>query len=196
MRISILVQIAEEQGGLIDSGTARQAGISRAALFALCKAEKLCRVAKGYYILPDAIQDELLLLYRRSPKIVFSHETALFLHGLSDRTPDMPTFTSAAGNMPSEQLRSECRVYYVQKKYLEYGRIMLPSCAGNLIPVYNLERTVCDVLRSRNRLDPELVTAALRRYAARPDKDLNQLYRLAGTFRVITPLSRYMEVLL
>ena len=53
----------------------------------LCKDDKIQRIVKGQYILPDDMQDELLSISKRSDKIIFSHETALFLHGISDRTP-------------------------------------------------------------------------------------------------------------
>ena len=47
-----------------------------------CKAEKIHRIVKGQYVLPEDMQDELLSISRRSGKIIFSHETALFLLSL------------------------------------------------------------------------------------------------------------------
>ena len=83
-----LAAIANKNGGIIETKTAAQRGISKAMLYKLCKAEKIHRIVKGQYVLPEDMQDELLSISRRSGKIIFSHETALFLHGISDRKTD------------------------------------------------------------------------------------------------------------
>ena len=84
-------------GGIIETKTAAQRGISKAMLYKLCKADKIHRIVKGQYVLPEDMQDELLSISRRSRKIIFSHETALFLHGISDRTPFEHTVTAPSG---------------------------------------------------------------------------------------------------
>ena len=61
---------------------------------------------------------------------------------------------------------------------------------------YNEERTICDMLRSRSRLDEETVISAVKNYAAYKEKDLNLLAVYAKQFRVSKELKRYMEVLL
>ena len=88
-----LAAIAQEHGGIIETKTAIAHGISKAMLYKLCKEDKIHRIVKGQYILPDDMQDELLSISKRSNQIIFSHETALFLHGISDRTPFEHTIT-------------------------------------------------------------------------------------------------------
>ena len=62
-------------------------GISRQTLSMYVKENLLVRTRRGTYILPDSIHDDMYTLSLRSENIVFSHESALFLNGLSDRTP-------------------------------------------------------------------------------------------------------------
>ena len=64
------------------------------------------------------------------------------------------------------------------------------------MPVYDLERTVCDMIRSRNRVGSETFLAALKLYTADPKKDLNRLYSYAKRLRIATVLRQYLEVLL
>lgn len=92
-----LATIAKEHGGIIETKIAAQYGISKAMLYKLCKEDKILRIVKGQYILPDDLQDELLSISRRSKNIIFSHETALYLHGISDRTPFEHTITAPSG---------------------------------------------------------------------------------------------------
>ena len=67
---------------------------------------------------------------------------------------------------------------------------------GNIVRCYDTERTICDILRSRNRIDEETVISAVKNYAASPDKDLNRLAVYSSMFGVDKELKRYMEVLL
>ena len=148
------------------------------------------------YILPDNLEDELLSISKRSTQIIFSHETALFLHGISDRTPFEHTITAPSGCIPSAAIKAECKVYYIKPELFALGKTELKTPAGNLVPCYDLERTVCDVIRSRNKLGTETFLTALKLYAVNPKKDLNRLNTYAKQMRVANVLRQYLEVLL
>ena len=191
-----LTCIAKSHGGIIETKIAAQHGISRMTLSALCKKGELCRIAKGQYILPDDLQDELLSISLRSGKVLFSHETALFLHGISDRVPFVHTVTAPSACIPSASIKSECRVYYIKPELFELGRTKLKTPAGNTVSAYDLERTICDVIRSRNKIGTETFIAALKLYAASPKKDLNRLSSYAKMMRLSNVMRPYMDVLL
>ena len=191
-----LAVIAKTHGGIIETKIAAQRGISKAMLYKLCKEDKIHRIVKGQYILPDDMQDELLAISNRSERIIFSHETALYLHGISDRTPFEHTVTAPSGCIPSAAIKSECKVYYIKPELFELGKTTLRTPAGNDVPAYDLERTICDVIRSRNKLGTETFLAALKLYAANPRKNLNQLNTYAKQMRVEKVLRQYLEVLL
>ena len=191
-----LIAIAKTHGGIIETKIAAQHGISKAMLYKLCKEDKIHRIVKGQYILPDDMQDELLAISNRSERIIFSHETALYLHGISDRTPFEHTLTAPSGCIPSSAIKSECKVYYIKPELFELGKTTLRTPAGNDVLAYDLERTVCDVVRSRNKLGTETFIAALKMYAANPKKNLNQLNTYAKQMRVEKVLRQYLEVLL
>ena len=194
--ISELAGIASKNGGIIETKTAAQYGISKAMLYKLCKAGKIHRIVKGQYVLPEDMQDELFSISRRSEKIIFSHETALFLHGISDRTPFEHTITAPSGCIPSTAIKAECKVYYIKPELFELGKTMLKTPAGNSVLCYDLERTVCDVIRSRNKIGTETFLSALKQYSASPKKDLNRLDEYARQMRTAGILHQYLEVLL
>ena len=191
-----LTAIAKSHGGIIETKVASQRGISKAMLYKLCKENMIHRIANGQYILPDDMQDELLAISNRSAKIIFSHETALYLHGISDRTPFEHTVTAPSGCIPSAAIKSECKVYYIKPELFELGKTTLKTPAGNNVPTYDLERTICEVVRSRSNLGTETFLAALKLYAADPKKDLNRLNSYAKKLRVSNVLRQYLEVLL
>lgn len=188
--------IAINNGGIITTSAADKSSVSRSMLHKLCKEGKIERIADGQYILQSDIQDELYSLSLRSNKFVFSHETALFLHGLSDRTPFEHTVTISADSSPSEFMKRECKIYYIKAELFDLGKTKINTQFGNSVSTYNLERTVCDLIRSRNRIGTETLLAALKAYSLRPDKNLNLLYDYAIKLRVSSALRKYMEVLL
>ena len=87
-------------------------------------------------------------------------------------------------------------MYYIKPELFELGKTMLKTPAGNEVVAYDLERTICDVIRSRNKMGTETFLAALKMYAASPKKDLNKLNSYAKMMRVSNILRQYLEVLL
>ena len=191
-----LAAIAQEHGGIIETKTAIAHGISKAMLSILCREDKIHRIVQGQYILPDDMQDELLSISKRSNQIILSHETALFLHGISDRTPFEHTITVPSDYTVSAAIKNECKVYYIKPDLFEIGRTTLNTPAGNEVPVYDLERTICDMIRSRSKVGTETFLAALKLYAASPKKDMNKLHSYAKKMRVANVLRQYLAVLL
>ena len=191
-----LAAIAKENGGIIETKIAAQRGISKAMLYKLCKAEKIHRIVKGQYVLPEDMQDELLSISRRSGKIIFSHETALFFHDLTDREPLKYSITVKTGYNPSRLREDGVQVYTVKKELHGAGVTTAKTPFGHAVPVYDMERTICDLLRSRNHIEMQTFQGALKAYARRKDKDLRTLMRYAKLFRVEKILRQYLEVLL
>lgn len=194
--ITVLEIIGKEHGGIIESKVAAEHGVSKALLYKLCKDGKIHRIVKGQYIFPDDMQDDLLSICKRSDNIIFSHETALYLHGISDRTPFEHTVTAPSGCIPSASIKSECKVYYIKPELFKLGATTLKTPYGNNVTAYDLERTICDVIRSRNKVGTETFLASLKMYAASPKKDLNKLNSYAKKMRVSNILRQYLEVLL
>jgi len=194
--IAQLQSLAARNGGIIATKTATDEGISRQVLAKLCIDGVLQRVARGQYIFADEMQDELLSIAKRSTNLIFSHETALFLHGISDRTPFEHSVTAPSNRVPSKAILRECKVYYIKPELFELGRTSLPTPAGNQVAVYDLERTICDAIRSRSKIGTETFLAALKAYAASPKKNLNRLNDYAKQLRISGVVRKHLEVLL
>ena len=191
-----LGKLARQGGGIVSTKRAEAAGISRATLSKLCQQGKLQRIARGQYSFGDSLADELLSFSLRTEQLIFSHETALFLHGMSDRTPFVHSVTVSSSYIPSPSLRSECKVYYIKPELFDLGQITLPTTFGNLVPCYDMERTLCDILRSRNKIGTETLLAALKQYAACREKNLNRLSQYAAKMNLTNLVRQYLEVLL
>ena len=137
------------------------------------------------------------MLHKRCPNAVFSHDEAFYYYGLTDREPLVHTLTIYSGYNTHRLIADgSCKVYTVKRELLNIGKTVVEDNDGNMIPMYDLERTICDLIRSRNRIEIQDFNSALKAYVARNDKDLNRLMEYAKLFRVDNVIRRYMEVLL
>jgi len=189
-------ELLQRSNGVLLTSEAEKAGIPRKQLLKLVKDGILERTERGVYVKADGMEDVLYSLQKRAGKIVYSHETALFLHNLTDRNPFRYSITVPSGYKPSESIKSRCKIYYIKSDLLDLGKIELPSGFGHPVVVYDMERTICDIARSRSRIDTQVFTEALKNYSNRKEMDLNKLNIYARQFGIHNLLRQYLEVLL
>jgi hypothetical protein len=75
------------------------------------------------------------------------------------------------------------------------GIVEINSPCGNPIRVYDIERSLCDILRGKGS-DIQIVGTAMKKYATSKEKDIHKLMQYADQLRVKPKVLRYMEVLL
>ena len=192
----IILEAMKNNNNMITTSQAVKMGFSRELLSWYVKEGELERERQGFYVLSDTVYDDMYAFMLHSEKIVFSHDTALFLNDLSERTPFVHTVTIPSNTRLSPGIRDECICYYIKPELYELGITDRKTTFGNRVRCYNAERTVCDLLRSRNRLDEETVISGIKKYAASTEKNLKLLAEYASQFGVSKILRRYLEVLL
>lgn len=189
-------KVLKDQNGVIITSDLARFNIPRTYLSVLEKNKEIERVSRGVYKTPGAIEDEMYTFQSVYKSSVYSHETALFLHDLTDRTPLQYSVTVPSGYHSTALNGSGHKIYYVSRSLFDLGVISMQSPHGNEIRVTNLERTICDILRSRNQMDIQYVNSALKRYVARKDKNINLLYNYAKVFHIQKTVRQNLEVLL
>lgn len=188
--------ILKEQGGILRAADLLQHGIPRTHLSTLEKNGEIQRISRGVYSAANALIDEMANIQARYKGAIFSHETALYLLELTDRTPLFYSVTVPTGYNATSLKTSGVKVYFVKRGLYPMGLITMKSPHGRDVKTFNLERTICDVLRSRNQLDVQFVNEALKRYAGKKEKNIDLLYAYAGLFRIRKIARQYIEVLL
>jgi len=191
-----ILKILEQNKGFITSAQVTNAGLQRRALSELVAANRICRVERGIYALPETWEDDMYFLQHRYAKGVFSNGTALYLHGLTDRTPQAYTLTFPRGYNAAGLKKHNVKAKFVTPDTYDMGIIEMPSPSGNPLRVYDIERTLCDIVKGSNALDIQLVNQAMKIYAESKGKDMTRLVSYAERLRVKPKILRYMEVLL
>lgn len=190
------INIAKKQNGYITATDATRMGIPRRKLSEAVTKGDLQQIERGLYALPDVWEDEYVMAQHRFSRGIYSHETALFLHGLTDRTPETLTMTFSRGYNTSAVKKTGLIAKTVSGNLLDLGISRLETPFGNEIIAYNIERTLCDIVRGKASPDPQVVTPAMKLYAASKEKDINLLLDYAKKLSVVGKVRTYMEVLL
>lgn len=185
-----------DTSGMLLTKNAIQGDIKKDEFYRFIAANHFEKAAHGIYLSPEAWEDESFVLHQRCPQAVFSHDEALFYHGLTDREPMQQTLTIYSGYNTQKLKESGIKVFTIKKELLNVGKIEVENSYGHKIPVYDLERTICDLMRSRRYFEIQDFQTAIKTYVKRQDKDLNKLMTYAPLFRIEKRIRQYMEVLL
>ena len=183
-------------GGILKTAHVVSAKIPKPILYDYVKERGVEQAAHGIYISAEAWTDAMYLLHLRCAQAVFSHESALFFHDLTDREPNPYSITVKTGYNPASLQADGIKVYTIKKELHDVGIVTMNTPFGNPVPVYDMERTICDLIRSRSGIETQTFQDALKQYAKRKDKNLRNLMRYAQMFRVEKLLRQYLEVLL
>ncbi len=194
--MTCLADIARDHNGYISSSQATSAGIPRRLLTEAVASGKLVQVDRGLYALPNIWEDELYIMQHRFAKGVYSDETALYLHGMTDRAPFSltMTFPRAYNAKTAREAGIVCRT--CADDVLELGRCEISTQYGNVVRSYDVERTLCDIVRGQKVVDMQLVVPAMQAYARNRNRDMAKLMEYASKLGVEAKVRTYMEVLL
>ena len=196
MNYDKILKIVKNNNGYITTKEVVNNGIERRFLTNMVKNGKLKRFSKGYYGLPNYIEDEYYKITSKSKNTRFSLTTALYLHDLINRTPLVYNVTLPVGYSGSLQKDKNVIINFVNKNVLDLGVIEIKSPFGMKIKVYDVERTICDIIKNKNKIDGEIFSSALKNYAKSKKKNLSKLRKYAKALKIESKVNEYMEVLL
>jgi predicted transcriptional regulator of viral defense system len=191
-----LLHKIQKNNGILTSSEVTQLGIPRFYVQKLVEDGVLRKIERGIYCTINCFEDEMYCLQVKYRKAVFSHDTALFLHNFTDRNPLQYSLTVPTGYNTKSLKQRGCTVYLIKKSFYNLGLCQLETPFGRKITSYNIERTICDIMRSRNKLDITFVKDALSNYAESDHKNIPLLMDYANQLRVAKILSKYLRILL
>ncbi len=191
-----IIDVIKNNGGYITAKEIAKKNINRHHLRTLIEGGKVIRISRGFYALKNSFSDNFYIMLSKSKRAVFSDATALYFHNLSDRNPSVYDITVpySAGN--SYKKEKNVNLHYVKKDLLDLGLIEMKSPFGMKVRVYDVERTICDIIKHKNKMDSEIFTSALQRYSKLKAKDLNKLMRYAKQLKIDKKVREYMEILI
>ena len=187
--------MATSENGVITTRKVSELGIGRSILKVLTDSGDLIRCSRGIYMQPHEWEDEFYLLQKRYAQGILSHGTALYLHGCSERVPLSIHMTFPTSYNCRSLKQENVLVTRVLPENYMLGITSTLTPSGNTVRVYDIERSLCDVVRGSGD-DIQITQYAMKKYAASKQRDINKLMKYAKQLRVEPKIRRYMEVLL
>lgn len=194
--IEEIIKMAQENNGTVTTAMVVAAGFSRGNIKYLVDKGMIEKSVRGVYVLPEVWDDEIFNFQNRFKRGIYSHETALFLWGLTDRTPNRYHMTFPVNYNLTKPKQENIRCVQCKKVLYDLGITEVTTPGGNTVRAYNVERTLCDILRPHSHVDIQVVTEAFKHYITRTDKNIPVLSEYAKILKVETKLRSYLEVLL
>ena len=186
----------EKNHGFVFLATLKESGYANQSSLNYLKKEGFEKVSGGIYLSPLYYEDDTYVFQKRFAKGIYSHETALYLHNLSDVTPFNYTMTFPRGYHSKKIKEEPISVVWKDRSVWQEDQTTVRSSNGNDIVVYSMERTLCDMFNTRYEADEDVRLQAIVKYMKRADKNIPKLLNLAKRYNVLDKLKTYVEVLL
>lgn len=176
--INVITKLMNNNNGYITTKMLEQFDIHRMYLTIMKNKGLIERVSKGIYIDSKVIEDSYYVLSISTPKVIYSHMTALYFHGLSIKAADSSYDITVPKKYNNSKLKKH-NVFYVSEDVYELGLTKIKTPMGNIVKCYDIERCICDIIKSKKRMDMEHVKHSVREYIKRKDKDITKLSNYA-----------------
>ena len=153
----------------------------------------LIKLRQGIYAVPEALLNTMIDVERIVPKGVVCLYNAWAYHQLSTTVP--PAFCIAIANKRKVEIPETLPIelYYWKKENLEFG-IMVVVIDIVIGSINDLERSVCDAVKYRNKLGLDVCAEVIRSYLRKPNRNLTLLQDYAKRLRVYNTLKNYVEI--
>lgn len=188
-----ILELFKESGGIVSTAQLRAMNIPTVYLTRMVKKGLIERCGRGIYRKHKGDHDEYYFFSLRYPKIIFSHLSALYLHQLTDKIPDFYEITVYSGYNASKMDKS-IKVHYIKKDLFLLGKTKAQTMFSNTVPVYDRERTICDLISDRENTDIEIFSKAIQRYASYHAKNINKLFDYAEKMKISDKVRSIMEL--
>lgn len=164
----------------------KQRGFYYKKIKVLLKSGEIEQVRRGFYKFTDEESfSDVPVIKKLFPDGVICMESALDFYGYTDRVPSAWHLA-----VDSRSARARFKIDYpiVKPHFVKSDRysagITEAEIDGTLIKIYDKERTICDILLHRNKVDAEVFNTAIKRYAADSGKVIPNLVKYSTILHI------------
>ena len=162
----------------------------------LLETEKVVQIKRGLYrhfdFAEEASWGEVCRIAHQAVICLFS---AWRFYELSTQTPTEIHVAIPAKNKVLLPDYPPIKLYYWDKRFYETG-IIQTTYNEEQITIYDIEKSVCDAIRYRNKVGTDITSEVLRNYLKRKDRNLDKLMKYAKNMRISTVLNQYLTMML
>lgn len=186
-----ILEIANKCNGIVTTKQVMENNIARIYLTKLIKEKKLYRVERGIYSTSKISINPYYSIQNKSKKVIFSHFTSLKIQGFYKNIEKQDQL-SVPQSYNAKKFNNY-KVFYNSKSNYRKG-IINYSCNNHIIKIYDIERSVCDIIKDRNRF-PELeYNKFINYYFNRNDLNYKKLLEYSKALRISKLVHHYLSL--
>jgi predicted transcriptional regulator of viral defense system len=195
-----IVEIFQKGKGYARLRDITTAGINPYQLRKLEEEGRVVKVRRGLYRWQeDRLAEEMIEVGQIVPQGVYCLFSALAFYELTDYVPHQYHLAIERSKKITLPPYPPIKLYYWSSKVYQTGIRQLPvtqeiNTAG--ISIYEMEKTIADLIKYRNKLGADLVSQSLKNYLKRKDRNIDKLLSYAKLLRVEKILQGYLTLLL
>ena len=186
-----IIKTLEQQGGYITVSETHCRG-EYEQLRRATAAGTLVRIRQGVYAQTEALANNMVDVERIVPRSVLCLYSAFAHYGLSTQVPAAVCVAIDAKRKVRLPEYPVIDLYYWKKENLEFG-IIRKEISGFMLSITDIERTVCDAVKYRNKIGLDVCGEILDNYLKRPNRNISLLHEYAEKLRVNKILTMYLE---
>ena len=193
--IEKIIQIANENNGIVTSSDVTELGISRMVLKYLVEQNKLIKLDRGVYGLPQTRKDIYFDEQNRYKKGIYFSLSALYLLGYIDESIDKLYLAfPQTYNTTKAKNRGIICMNQAPSNY-EVGAIEIKTPQNNIVRVYCIERTLCELIRD-NEIPKSIIKQSFIKYFRNSDANIDKLKAFAKMFNCENKINTIIDLLI
>lgn len=197
-KLKKILDYAKSSNGTFKSSDLKKINIHRQYLSVAYNKGLFEKVSRGIYILKDNFEDKLYAEQLLVKKLIYSHSTSAYYLELTTRDP-LQIYGCVPKNYSNANFskKKNLIIKRVSKdEVYELGITEIKNEYGNYIKIYNAEKTVCDLIKSKKDIDPAIFSEVLNNYFKRHKKDIRLLIKYAKIMKIEEEVRKYTEVMI
>ena len=155
---------------------------------------KVMRIKRGVYCLTDALSARQMIDAERIvPGGVLCLYSAWSHYNLTLTIPDAWYLAVEKSRKVVLPEYPPIKLVFLKEEYYKMG-IETHTIEGLKVKIYDLEKSVCDAVKYRNKTGLEVTSEILKNYLSLPGRNINKLVGYAKRMRIFNTLKMYLEV--
>ncbi|NGX37355.1 MAG: hypothetical protein K1000chlam2_00509 [Chlamydiae bacterium] len=196
-KLELAITAFRKAGGILTMSEALDYGIHRRELYTLRDRGDLEVLSRGLYRLvemPEPSLPDFIPVAKKIPRGVICLISALAFHEITTQIPHFVYVALPSGAHKPVISYPPMRFFWYTKKLLTAG-IEEHTIDGCTFKIFDIEKTLVDCVKFRNKIGMDVVLEALRMYWRSGKTDLDKLFEYAKLFRVEKVLKPIMEAI-
>ena len=183
-----VIDTLKQRGGFITTGEVKSRGEYEQLRRAI-EDGTLMRLRNGVYVEMSALANNMIDVERIVPHGVLCLYSAFAHYG---QVPSATCIAIEAKRKVRLPDYPPIDLYYWKKENLEFG-IIKKSISGYDVLITDMERTVCDAVKYRNKIGLDVCGEVIDNYLKKENRNISLLHEYAQKLRVKNIMTTYLE---